>query len=108
MRLFNQKDSMDNILNEYYDIKETHLKHNIPPLAVNNIIRIDTDYGKRLFINTAFTCGIIVMSGIFLLTAGNQTELAIIMEKVIENTNVIEHIRSGSENMFKILSKSFM
>ena len=108
MRLFNKNNSMDNILNEYYEIKGTHIKHNIPPLAVNNIIKIDTGYRRRLFINTAFTCGIIVMSGIFLLTAGNQTDLAIIMEKVIENTNVIEHIRSGSENMFEILSKNFL
>ncbi len=108
MRLFNKNNSMDNILNEYYEIKGTHIKHNIPPLAVNNIIKIDTGYGRRLFINTAFTCGIIVMSGIFLLTAGNQTDLAIIMEKVIENTNAIEHMRSGSKNMFEILSKSFL
>ena len=108
MRLFNKRDSIDNILNEYYELKETHLKHNIPPLTVNNIIRLNTDYRKRLFINTAFTCGIIVMSGIVLLTAGNQTGLAIIMEKAIENTNVIEHIRSRTENMFEILSNNFL
>ena len=108
MKLFNKDNSLDNTINEYYRTKGNHLKHNIPPLKISNIIKTDTGYGRRLFINTAFTCGIIVMSGIFLLTAGNQTELEIIIKKVIENTNVIEHIRSGSINMFEILSKDFI
>lgn len=108
MKLSNKNDNIEKILNEYYKTKEAHLKQNIPSLQVVNIIRIDTAPGKRLLINTAFTCGIVIMSGIFLLTAGNQSELAILMENVFENTNVIEHIRSGSNNMFEILSKSFM
>ena len=108
MKLFNQNNKTENILNEYYEIKINHLRQNIPSLPVINIIGLDTTPGKRLFFNTAFTCGIVIMSGIVLLTAGNQSELTIVMEKAIENTNAIEHIRSGSINMFEILSKSFM
>ncbi len=108
MKLFNKKNSMDNILNDYYETKESHLKHDIPVLSAVNIVKMDTGSRRRLFINTAFTCGIIAMSGIFLLTADTKTGLAIVMEKVIENTDVIEHIRSGSINMFELLSKSFM
>ena len=108
MKLFNNNDNIENILNEYYKTKENHLKNNIPDLSAINIVKMNTGSSRRFLINTAFTCGIIIMSGLFLLTAGDQSELATVMETVIENTNVIEHIISGSINMFEILSKSFM
>jgi len=108
MKLFNKKNSMDNMLNEYYETKENHLKQSIPVLSVINIVKMDTDSSRRVLINTAFTFGIVIMSGIFLLSADTKTELAKLMEIVIENTNIIEHIRSGSNNMFEILSKNFI
>lgn len=108
MRLFKRNDNIDNILKDYYKINEDYAKQNIPSLPTVNIIKIDITPGRRLLINTAFTFGIILLSGIVLLTAGNKTEMEILMGKIIENTDVIEHIRSGSSNMFEILSKSFM
>jgi hypothetical protein len=108
MRLFNKNENMDNILKDYYKSKENHLKHNIPSLPVINIIKISETPGKKLLINFAFSAAITIMSGIFILKAGSKTEMELLLEKVIENTDIIEHIRSGSINMFEILSKSLM
>lgn len=101
MRQYSKSNSLDDILDDFYKSKINYLKQPSPPIAVFNTININNRSGRKLLLNTAFTFGIILMIGIFLLTAGDKTELAKIMESAIKKTNVIEHIRSGSNNMFE-------
>jgi hypothetical protein len=103
-----KKNNMENLLNEYYRTKQNQLRKNRPILPGQNILIFNRNKKNRFQINTVFTFGIVLMCGFFILTTGKQTEMAVIIEKALENTNVIEHIRSGSINMFEILSKSFM
>lgn len=108
MKQNRKTDKFDNLLTEYYKNRKGNFKVSIPPFPFVPVTEEKITQKRRFLLNTLFTTGVLFMSVLFILTAGKQSELALIMERVIENTSAAEHIKSGLNSLFEILSNSLM